>query len=121
MKFNKKDWRVHKLAPNVLVNNTSQTLRLFISDSISNSPIKSARVKIASFVRGDRTNVNGTETIHLDWTELTLVNDFYEADISLASTLPLGGDNETELFVEITEEDDSIDFTDRLKITIRGA
>lgn len=119
MKFDKKEWRVHILSPNNFVSQSNQKLKFFIADTIANTAIQSARVKISTLIRPDRTSPTGGETIYLDWTPLTLVDNFYEADINInvVITEPII----TSLKIEITEEDSTLDFANEIPITIRGA
>jgi hypothetical protein len=119
MKFDKKDWRCHKLSPNVISNNISQNLRLFITDAISNSEIKSARVKIFNYTRPTRDTAS-SETIYLDWTALTLTDDFYQVNFTITETLPVDTEVTARLVVEVTEEDDTKDFTNEINIKLRS-
>lgn len=108
MKFNKVDWRVHKLSPDTLSGNDSQRLKLYIVDSVANTQIKSAKVKILGSTRDG-------ETIYLDWVDLILEGEFYYTDFTI---LNITKATQAKLLVEITDNDDKVDFTNELNVTI---
>ena len=120
MKFNKIDWRASKLSPDFISDNIQQKLRLYIADTISQSDITSARVKISKDGRGTNANPNGTETVYLDWTELTVVDGFYEATITITETLSNREVTKAELKVEVTDSEGNIDYTNPLLVDLRG-